>query len=200
MKIEKFTGGSYATNGYLVHGEGEAVLIDAPANTSKMIQKFLEENGLKLKYIIATHVHWDHVEDANKMRKTTGAKICLHALDEENQHEINSIFEGDAGLVRSDSSVDNNDKIIVKSANFIVLHTPGHTPGSICLYNEKENVLFSGDTLFAGSYGRIDFPLSDSGAMKDSLKRLGKLPADTKVCPGHGIETTIGKEKWIKEI
>ena len=168
MHIQKFSGGSYLTNSYLVHDCDEAIVIDVPAHTEKKIREFLEENNIKLKYIIATHIHWDHVEDLVRLKKHTNALIAVHKMDEESQNEINSIFEGEAGAVKSGMFLEDGQIITVGSENFRIIHTPGHTPGSICLYNEKV--------------------------------KLSKLPPETIVYPGHGAETTIGNEKWLKNI
>ena len=200
MHVEKFTGGPYATNGYVVSDKSEAAAIDVPAGTAKKILEYLKTNSLHLALVIATHVHWDHIEDAAKLCKAAGAEFAIHRTDEENQSEINSIFEGEAGLVRADKHLAENDKINAGGVALSVLHTPGHTPGSICLYAKKEKILFSGDTLFKGSYGRIDFPLSNQEDMTKSLHRLAKLPFDTSVYPGHGLHTTIGSEKWMKDV
>ena len=95
--------------------------------------------------------------------------------------------------------LEDKDKLKVGKVELQVIHTPGHTPGSICLYIPKENVLISGDTLFAGSIGNISFPTSKPKLMWESLKKLSKLTPDTKVLPGHGQSTTIGKEKWLNK-
>ena len=200
MQIETFTGGNYAANGYLIYEKDEAMIVDVPAHTAKKIHEFLQEQKLNLKYIIVTHVHWDHIEDVDKLKKYTDAKIGIHRFDEQLQIEINSIFEGETGIIKADFSLADNEEITIGAYIFRVIHTPGHTPGSICIYNEKEKILFSGDVLFEGAYGRIDFPLSNTEDMKNSLIRLSKLPSETKVYSGHGKETTIGREKWIKNL
>jgi len=200
MQVEKFTGGPYATNGYVAYDKSDAIVIDIPAHTAKKICDFLQVNKLKLVQIIATHIHWDHIEDAHALNKRTGVRFGVHNLDEQNQLEINSIFEGEAGIIKSDFNIEDGDEISIGSAKLLVIHTPGHTPGSVCLYNQKEKILFSGDTLFNGSYGRVDFPLSSYDDIKESLKKLLLLPSETKVYPGHGLETTIGKEKWMKKM
>jgi glyoxylase-like metal-dependent hydrolase (beta-lactamase superfamily II) len=198
MRIKTFTSGPYSTNSYVVYNDEDAILIDAPLHAAKNISNFLGQDKLSLKCIILTHVHWDHVEDAEKLKAFTNAKIGIHRMDEENQEEINSIFEGEAGKIKSDFSLEEGRIISAGSISFKIFHTPGHTPGSVCLYNEKEKILFSGDTLFAGTYGRVDFQLGDANDMKESLKKLSKLPEAVKVFPGHGPETTLGKEEWIK--
>lgn len=199
MQIEKFEGGAYGTIGYLVADGTDAAAIDVPEHTAKLIENSLKANALKLSSIILTHVHWDHAADAAKLARHAGAKIMMHILDDENQAEINSVFEGESSVVGADRHVRDKEDIRIGAAVLEVIHTPGHTPGSICLYNRKDKILFSGDTLFAGTYGRIDFPLGNHEDMRRSLERLAKLHYTTFVYPGHGPHTTIGNEKWLRE-
>ncbi len=199
MNVEKFSGGSYLTNSYVIYDKGEALVVDVPAHTAKKIHSFLEGKNIKSVSVILTHIHWDHVEDLEHLARMTNAKVGVHELDEANQMEINSIFEGESGQLKGDFHVVDGERIAVGSIHFAIIHTPGHTPGSICLYNEKEGVLFSGDTLFEHTYGRIDFPLSNASGMKKSLEKLAKLPGKTIVYPGHGAQTTIEKEKWLNK-
>ena len=126
--------------------------------------------------------------------------MYAHNFDYHNQEEINSIFGTDAGRITVDSSVADGNVIEAGTMKFDVIHTPGHTPGSICLYSRKDNILFSGDTLFKDTYGRVDLPHGDEAAIKASLKKLAELPGKTVVYPGHGPDTTIDREKWIRKI
>jgi glyoxylase-like metal-dependent hydrolase (beta-lactamase superfamily II) len=200
MHVEKFVGGPYSANSYAVHDNGEAIVIDVPLHTAKKIIEFVKNSNLSVALVVATHVHWDHIADAYKLCKATGAKFAIHGADENNQIEINSVFVDEAGIIKADRHVEDHEEIEVGSIVLDVLHTPGHTPGSICLHLKKEKILFSGDTIFAGSYGRVDFPLGDGESMRKSLRRLSILPFDTFVYPGHGPHTTIGSEKWLASI
>jgi len=200
MQIEKFEGSSYRAIAYVAHDKKDAIVIDVPAGTADSVIEYAKEKGLDLKFIIMTHVHWDHVEDLKRLKKHTGAKVYAHNFDYHNQEEINSIFGTDAGRITVDSSVADGNVIEAGTMKFDVIHTPGHTPGSICLYSRKDNILFSGDTLFKDTYGRVDLPHGDEAAIKASLKKLAELPGKTVVYPGHGPDTTIDREKWIRKI
>ena len=125
MRIEKFVGGSYQTIGYLIVDKGDAMLIDAPEHTAVKIEDYIKKNELKLKIIIATHVHWDHTADAEKLSKLAHAKLAMHKMDEQNQSEINSIFEGVACLATSP------DKWSRRSKSF---HASGHWRFNIKFY------------------------------------------------------------------
>ncbi|MCX6815775.1 MAG: MBL fold metallo-hydrolase [Candidatus Aenigmarchaeota archaeon] len=196
--IKVFTGTSkYTANGYVFYDNKEAVIIDAPTDTAEPMANFLKKNKLVLKVIIATHVHWDHTEDMNALRATTKAKVFMHNFDAVSQDIINNIFPK-VEKINQDEVITEDTKIKVGSKEFSFLHTPGHTPGSVCMWDEKEKILFSGDTLFAGMHGRIDLPLSSPSDMRESMKRLAGLPKETVVYPGHGSATKIGDENWLR--
>lgn len=192
MKIHQLKVGPIQTNCYLVEDEAtkKALVIDAGGEPDSILA-LLDNKGLKLELIIATHGHFDHLEGIRRLKEKTGARFLMHQAD---------LF----GLKTTDTPqpdgfLSDSDIFKVGGLKFEVLHTPGHSPGGICLYNEKEKTLFSGDTLFQGTYGRVDLPFSDETAMISSLKRLLKLPPETMVYPGHGQETTIGAEANVIE-
>lgn len=190
MKIHTLVVGPIETNCYIVEDEQtkEAIIID-PGEDANKIFNFLETHPLKIRYIVITHGHFDHVGANWEIKEKTKALILIHELDVP-MLSITSSPKADRYLV-------DKDQIDVGNLSFTVLHTPGHTPGGICLYNERERVLFSGDTLFAGTYGRTDLPYSSEKDMKKSLEKLLKLPPETKVYPGHGKPTTIGSEQNV---
>ena len=130
--------------------------------------------------------------------------IVCHKLDASKLKNPDLVLFKMPVLLRAsehDMLVGEEDRIKINGILFKIIHTPGHTKGGICLYEEKQQILFSGDTLFNGTYGRVDLPDSDEKEMKQSLKKLSKLPKDVKVYPGHGRETTIGDElEWIEEL
>lgn len=192
MKIHQLKVGPIQTNCYLVEDEAtkKALVIDAGGEPDSILA-LLDNKGLKLELIIATHGHFDHLEGIRRLKEKTGARFLMHQAD---------LF----GLKTTDTPqpdgfLSDSDIFKVGGLKFEVLHTPGHSPGGICLYNEKEKTLFSGDTLFQGTYGRVDLPFSDETVMISSLKRLLKLPPETMVYPGHGQETTIGAEANVIE-
>lgn len=208
MQIRKFVCGPVETNCYLVWDEGKALLIDAPQDSMNNVLEMLDKNKLKLILIANTHGHWDHVVENALLKEKTSAVIAVHKSDEKmlwnpkgtmfKPEDINKI----SGMPpsRADTHLDEGDVIKIGGIALEVIETPGHSPGSVCLFESRQKILFSGDTLFAGSYGRTDFPGGDHKKMVASLKKLFKLPQDTKVYPGHGSETLLSREKWIEEM
>ncbi|MFA4844316.1 MAG: MBL fold metallo-hydrolase [Candidatus Margulisiibacteriota bacterium] len=190
MKITTLKVGSIRTNCYIVEDEAtkKALVIDAGAEPERILG-LLQKNGLKLELIIATHGHFDHLEGVRRLKEKTGARFLMHQAD------LFGLKTTDAP--QPDGFLADSNTFEVGGLRFEVLHTPGHSPGGISLYNEKEQVLFSGDTLFQGTYGRVDLPFSDEGKMINSLQRLLKLPPETVVYPGHGNATTIGAERNV---
>ena len=176
------------------------VVID-PGGNIPDIMATVEESGLKLKYIIATHGHSDHVCGNRELREKTGAEIVMHKEDGDffGKEEVQKYFSV-FGLDHSpspDITVKDGDAIEFGKEKLIVIHTPGHTPGGICLYAKPH--LFTGDTLFAGGIGRTDFPGGSQEELFSSIKeRLFNLPDDTVVWPGHGYggnSSTIERER-----
>ncbi|MEM3031214.1 MAG: MBL fold metallo-hydrolase [Candidatus Micrarchaeia archaeon] len=183
MLLYRLTAGPLRTNTYVVGDEAtrEALIIDAGA--AEPVLALVKQQGLHVLYLINTHGHWDHAGENERLRKTLGCRVAVHAAD--------------AGVVKADFLLGDGDVVRAGSVSLRVLHTPGHTPGSICLFEEKQGLLFSGDTLFKGTFGRTDFEGGSDADMLASLKRLALLPKNTRVFPGHGEPTAIGEEKWL---
>jgi hydroxyacylglutathione hydrolase len=190
MKIHTLVVGPIQTNCYIVEdgSSHEAAVID-PGGEAKKIIGFIREHELKVTAIIITHGHFDHVGANQKLKDETGAPILVHPADD--------FFLPLSDSPLADRHLQDGDSIAAGSIPFRVIHTPGHTPGGICLYSEKEKILFSGDTLFGGTYGRTDLPYSSQENMLRSLERLYSLPPETAVYPGHGRPTTIKVEKEL---
>lgn len=199
MKLNQLTVGQLGVNCYIVSCEytKEALVIDPGDNAEKILEKIDQEN-LQLKYIVNTHGHADHIGANHILKNKTNAAIAIHADDAPmlGDPKLNlSVYIG-ASIISDDADIILNagDSITIGNINLSVLHTPGHTKGGICLLTE--GILFSGDTLFAESIGRCDFP---DGSMTDiiySIKnQLMNLPDTVKVYPGHGPTTTIGWER-----
>lgn len=177
------------------------MVIDPGGEADKIVEMLdiLEAN---VKYIYLTHCHGDHIGAVSEVKSKKGGKILIHrddaeGLDDENINLSACINMGDIEL-EPDSRVDDGDLIHVGSLEFRVIHTPGHTKGSTSLYCEKEGLLFSGDTLFRGTWGRTDLPTSSFVQIIDSItKKLLVLPDETIVYPGHGKSTLIKEEKPI---
>jgi glyoxylase-like metal-dependent hydrolase (beta-lactamase superfamily II) len=202
MVVHQLIVGSMGVCCYIVGCEKtkEAAVIDPGGNEEAILSK-LEEDGLALKYIIATHGHADHVCCNRVLKERTGAKIIMHTEDATffERQEILDFFSV-LGLEHSptpDIQVHDGDTIEVGEEKFTVIHTPGHSPGGISLYNAPH--LFTGDTLFAGGVGRTDFPGGDHHTLFESINsKLFVLPDETIVWPGHGYggsSSTIGDEK-----
>ncbi|HSB30955.1 MAG TPA: MBL fold metallo-hydrolase [Candidatus Sulfobium mesophilum] len=197
MIIDKIVVGQLDVNCYVVHDEGasEAVVID-PGDEFEKIDDLLKEKRLIPRYIVFTHAHYDHVCAARELKDRYGAAIVLHKDEKETYRMTKTLCLswgfGEEDFPEPDILVTDGDKIIMGTGAFEVLHTPGHTPGGICLH--REGALFAGDTLFKGSVGRTDLPGGDASRLLNSLKRLAAFPADTTVFCGHGDETTIEDE------
>lgn len=190
--------GSLATNCYIVACEEtkEAVVIDPGAEGKKILTIITKEN-LKVKYIINTHGHWDHIGANNFMKEKTKAQLAIHEEDAVILHK-SSLDIGDGGQAsEADKLLKDGDVISFgKNIELKVLHTPGHSPGSICLLGQDK--LFSGDTVFAGSIGRTDFPGGSYKTIMESIQtKIMPLEDSLTVYPGHGPQTSIKKEKEV---
>ena len=177
----------------------EAIVIDPGDDIEKVIAA-LDKHKLTVKQIVITHAHIDHVGGAMKLKKLTGAPILLNEKDQGllKMLDIQATWVGmkSPGTVAIDSSLSSGDKIKVGEISANVIHTPGHTEGSICIYFPVQQKLIAGDTLFAGSIGRTDLPGGDFDTIMRSLHReVLALPDETLVVPGHGELTTIGEER-----
>lgn len=192
------------TNCYIVEDEQtkEAMCIDPGGEPEKIIE-MLDALGIdNLKYIYLTHCHGDHFGGILKLKEQKGGKVLIHRDDAEGLYNIGISLTYYIGMeditLEADSRVDEGDLIHVGNIEFRVIHTPGHTKGGTCLYCEKEKLLFSGDTLFRGTWGRTDLPTSNFADIINSItNKLAILPDDTIVYPGHGRTTRIKEEEPI---
>jgi hydroxyacylglutathione hydrolase len=198
MIIQEFIVGPLENNCYIISDEKskETFVVD-PGDEPDRIIDFIQEKGLKLKYIVCTHAHYDHVGAVPELKQGTGAQIVIHKneLDLYTHIEKQGMMWGMEldPLPAPDIIVEEGSVLAIGTLKFEVLHTPGHTPGGICLYGE--GMIITGDTLFAGSVGRTDLHGGDLRQLKNSFKRIMLLPETVKVLPGHGPESTIGREK-----
>jgi hydroxyacylglutathione hydrolase len=194
--------GPLATNVHVLADERsrEAIAIDTATPCLAWIADELAARAWTLKLIISTHGHWDHIGDNAPVAEHTGADIAAHPLDRDRLTAPSPIW-APFEIVPSVPAVDLAEGGVIRfgAIELVVLHTPGHTEGSVCLFGADDGVLFSGDTLFAGGWGRVDLPGGDPAAMVDSLGRLLTLEDHVRVYPGHGEETTIGRERpWLE--
>lgn len=205
MKIAKFEFSLFGINSYIVYDPSskECVIID-PAmideEERKAICNFIESNSLKVSHIINTHLHIDHAIADGMISEIYGADVLAHPDDTPlgNQIKAQAAMFGlpfDVENVVIDHALHHGEKIKIGEGELEVIHVPGHSPGSIALYDEKDGFLISGDALFAGSIGRTDLPGgSHSQLIKSIRQNLLTLPPSTIVYPGHGDATTIAKE------
>ncbi|HNY73401.1 MAG TPA: MBL fold metallo-hydrolase [Syntrophales bacterium] len=202
MFLKQMQVSQMAVFAYLVGDEetGEALVIDPAADTAR-IATLAADNGLTIKYIVNTHGHVDHISGNRDMKESTGAQIVIHEADADMLVSTPALYLRMFGAKASppaDITVREGDTIAAGRVAFQVIATPGHSPGSMCLYGE--GLVFTGDTLFVGAVGRTDLPGGSWNTMARSLReKLAILPDDTKVLPGHNYgpapTSTIGYEK-----
>jgi len=193
MYVETFPVGGLLTNCYVVNcaETKEAIIIDPGMefeDEAQQIFNYIEKKNLEIKFIVNTHGHQDHTNGNKTMQeKYTAAPICIHEHDTYLLSRIENHNPTTKRLLKDE------DNITFGKINLKIMHTPGHTKGSICLIDEK--TMFSGDTLFAESIGRTDFPESSPKDMHTTLQKIAKLPNNLTVYPGHEETTTINHEK-----
>ena len=185
--ITKLTLGLYQVNTYILSQDNNAVVID-PGYESDAIVDHLNDNDLTLKAILLTHGHFDHVGAVKELAAETGCPVYIHAAEATLPPMMTA-----GPLYYTHTYAEGDTLTPIPGMELKVLHTPGHTPGSVCLLWGDQ--MFSGDTLFEGSCGRVDFPGSSPQQMKESLHRLASLQAEYHVHPGHGESTTLNREK-----
>jgi len=194
--------GPLATNVHVLADPSsrEAIAIDTATPCLAWIADELAARDWTMKLIVSSHGHWDHIGDNAAVAEHTGADVAAHSLDRDRLIHPNA---GSApfDIPPSVPAVDlaEGGEVRFGAIRLRILHTPGHTEGSVCLYDTDEGLLFSGDTLFAGGWGRVDLPGGDPDAMVESLGRFLELEDGVRVFPGHGPDTTIGRERpWLE--
>ena len=207
--IETIITGDLGVNTYLYNYQEDRILIIDPGDDFNTIVNVIDEKGYKPKLILLTHGHFDHIGAVPELRDKYNIPLYIHTADStfvgnEGQNRHKEMFNslGTQGnyyfdnyyreINRADVLFNQGDEI--GESDLTVIHTPGHSPGSSCFYSIKNNLLFSGDTLFNGGFGRTDFIGGDFNILENSIKELFNLPQNTIVYPGHGSTTTIGNE------
>jgi glyoxylase-like metal-dependent hydrolase (beta-lactamase superfamily II) len=194
MELDVFTGGLFDTNCFFLREHG--ILIDAPQDTAT----WLEEAGHRVRTLLLTHGHIDHVWDAAAIRRQHGCRVGYHpdglpmltTPDFFKQFGFNWEIEP----VPADFLIEETNSLVVDGVDFQVLLVPGHCPGSLCFFERTARVLFGGDVLFAGSIGRTDLPGGDHSLLLQGIReKLWPLGDDVQVLPGHGPSTNIGRER-----
>jgi glyoxylase-like metal-dependent hydrolase (beta-lactamase superfamily II) len=197
VKVNKIVVGQLDVNCYIVSDgrQSEAMIID-PGDEAERISDVIDAEKLVPKYIVFTHSHYDHVCAVKELKDKYGSSLVMHESEVEvyeNTKKMCMAWGYDSeDFPPPDVLVIDGYEIKVGEMGFKVVHTPGHTPGGICLFGD--GIIFTGDTLFSGAAGRTDLPGGDIVKLFNSLKKIASLPSDTKVLCGHGDETTIGYE------
>ena len=202
-RIETGSFGPWGTNAYLIWDgrSPDALVLDPGMGAATALMDRAAANQLRVHLIANSHGHIDHVFDNAALHRASHAPIAIHPADAYRLQGPNTYgYEMEASSAERD--LRDGDQLRIGDLTFDVLHTPGHTEGSVCLYEEQHTLLLSGDVLFAGSYGRTDLPGGDDQAMVASLRRLAEqLPPEVRVLPGHGTETTVERElPWMRRI
>jgi len=208
MKIEQFTFGPFGTNTYVLTDEDGKVLLIDPACFYEQERQALYQTISRLHQpdqpltIVATHGHLDHLWGAKWATETWHTPVLMHEADipmaqaMQQQYDLFGLgLKAERFQIEEFRSQDSDFRFQNSEFRFQIIHTPGHTQGSVCLYFPEERKLFSGDTLFRCGYGRTDLPGGNYGQLISSLEQLMTLPSETEVFPGHGESTTIGYER-----
>jgi hydroxyacylglutathione hydrolase len=202
MKVLKLTTGPLATNVWVLGDvrTREAIAVDTATPSVRWLAQQLADEGWELRFIVSTHRHWDHIGDNAEAHIATGAPIAVHEADRwglEKPEAMSAPFPIPESIPEVELA--EGSSIRFGEADLTVLHTPGHTEGSICLLGNEDRLVITGDTLFSGGWGRTDLPGGDDTQMVESLARLSSLEDGLAVLPGHGPESTLGKEKpWLE--
>lgn len=205
MRIERLVVPPLDDNVYLVVDEpsGEACVVDTALGSKELLAK-AKALGATIKLIVNTHGHPDHTADNEPLRAATGAKVAIFEAEASrllrNARSTPWYLPAPPPASKADVLLREGSEVRIGGAVLVTLHTPGHTEGSASFYSAAEGVLFSGDTLLAGSCGRTDVAGGSPARMVQSLRRLAELPPATRVLPGHGPGTVIEKETWIADL
>ena len=194
MEIELFTGGLFDTNCFFLPAHG--ILIDAPQDTLA----WLADHGHRVRTLLLTHGHIDHVWDAAAIQRNHACRVGYHAdglpMLTTPDFFKSFGFNWEIEPVTADFLIDDTDPLTIGDLEFQILHVPGHCPGSLCFFDRQSKILFGGDVLFAGSIGRTDLPGGDHDLLLRGIRgKLWPLGDDVQVLPGHGPNTTIGTER-----
>ncbi len=194
-----FSSGLLGSNTYVVYNDGGECMVIDTGNPLGPVAKFIKEKGLKVIYIVLTHAHYDHVDFLDEYKAAfSDAVIVAHESEAQvmtdSEANVSIYFGSPRSYGYPDKTVRDGDVISVGGEEYRVLHTPGHTPGSICLYSANEEMMFTGDTLFRCGRGRCDFKYGSEADMAKSLKRLFGMNPEIVFLSGHGMPSTLGEE------
>ena len=201
MKVSVLPLGTKSVNCLIISDETThigAVVDPGGENSADKILSYLERDGISLKYILLTHAHFDHILSLEALRRETDAPLALHAYDAESLTDPNLTYMSqfasiNDGCLPAEIQLSDGDILELGNTKLEVMHTPGHTMGSVCY--KTDGIILTGDTLFAGTIGRCDLYGGDEATIEDSLKRLAHLEGEYKLYPGHGPTTTLSRER-----
>ncbi|HEX5166629.1 MAG TPA: MBL fold metallo-hydrolase [Thermomicrobiales bacterium] len=200
LEVIQIAAGPIETNAFLVmdRDAGEALIIDAPPEVEIELDGEVVEHGVRPVALMITHTHWDHIGDVAAIADRFAVPVIVHEIERDRlEHPGGGPIEIPPAKV--DRTVREGDEIALGSHRFVVLHTPGHSPGQISLYSAADDLMFGGDTLFPNGYGRVDIPGASEAETLATIRRLLTLPDAVTVYTGHGLPTTVGKERhWME--
>jgi hydroxyacylglutathione hydrolase len=203
IRIEVGSFGPWETNAYLVWDgrSTDALVIDPGMNATAPLMERAGANGLRMRLIANSHGHVDHIFDDAPLMEASAAPLGIHP-DDAYRLDGRNTYGFELNAVTATRDLVEGEQVRIGDLVLDVLHTPGHTEGSVCLYEERLGLLIAGDVLFAGSYGRTDLPGGNDEQMVASLARLAReIPPAVRVLPGHGAETTIERElSWLRRV
>lgn len=204
MILQRFPSGPYQTNAYIVACKKtlQAAIVDPSPGSFKALDEYIVHHKLIPQMILLTHSHWDHIYDVAVCKKSYDIPVWVHPLDRGNLEAPGADglpFSGSIEGVIPNRLLDEGESFLVGDLIFTVIHTPGHSPGGVCFYNDSLKILFSGDTLFRGTIGTLALPTAQPELMWKSLEKLSNLPPETTVYPGHASRTSIGRESWLSK-
>lgn len=203
IRVEVGAFGPWQTNAYLIWDgrSPDAMVLDPGMGAAEPLMQRVAANGLRLHVVANSHGHIDHIFDDGPLMRSSGAPLAIHPDDAYRLDGRNN-YGFEVEPVTASRDLRDGDQLRIGDLVFDILHTPGHTEGSVCLYEERLGLLLSGDLLFAGSYGRTDLPGGNDEQMVASLGRVAReIPEAVRVLPGHGPETTVRRElPWMRRI
>lgn len=202
LEVIQIAAGPIETNTFLVidHDAGEALIFDAPPDVEIELDGEIVEHGVRPVALVITHTHWDHIGDVAAVADRYAVPVLVHEL-ERARLERPSGGPIEIAPAKVDRTLTDGDEVALGSHRFVVMHTPGHSPGQISLFSEADGLMFGGDTLFPNGYGRVDIPGASEDETIATIRRLLSLPDDITVYTGHGLPTTIGKERhWMEHV
>lgn len=200
LEIVQIAAGPIETNLFLVveKASKRTMIVDAPPDSLDAVAREVDARGLKPELVFITHGHWDHIGDADALRKHYQVPLIAHEAE---RHKLENPTHGEIQGFSPDRTIVEGEELVLGEVVFVAIHTPGHSPGQVSLYSAEEGIMLGGDTLFPGGYGTIEIADASAEQTVETIRRLLELPDETVVYPGHGLPTTIGSERhWMARV